>query len=254
MQHTVYCLADPRAPHIMRYVGRTSAHYKKRLSDHIAAAKFHPPEKHNAVMRWLAELDSEGIRAVSSPLGIYDSDVVAEQVEAYFIDAHRGLLLNDPRAHTRGGRPVGSTDSPAAIRRKKEAWQREGGKRQRIAAQKEASIRRRAEMGYPHPELYASHPLNDDHRRARLNKPPRKRNWSATASASAKASRLLQFHDWRVAIGCPHPELSVFHIDNKEWKVKADADGTYICYDDWLAARSLLEGAIILVPESRKLG
>lgn len=248
MPYTVYGLSDPRTPDILRYVGRTSAHHKKRTSDHIAAARFREPDDRPPVMVWLAELDEQGIRAMSTVLGIYDSDAQAEQVESALIETFKGLLLNSPRGNTRSGRPVGSRDKPGAIERKKQAWEQSVQLRKR--SQQVAVVRRRQELGYPYPELPALHPLNEDHYRARRGIPPRSMEFSITRSTRARQAANTKFRAWRVAMGFPNPNEGKDHRDNREWAKTA----VLVPYEEWLRQQGdLTEAAKLLVPPGKEL-
>ena len=163
MTHIVYFLADPREPLTVRYVGRSSQHPTKRLSDHISQAKWRHRENEEfgqcyrlpPVMQWIVSLPVEPILWVFM---ICDSKEQSIEVESQLADAWQGLTLNHPRANHAAGRPEGQRDRPETLLRKSESFTTRSGTR--IAGWQENRRRRRVALGYPHPEFGVRHPLN----------------------------------------------------------------------------------------------
>jgi hypothetical protein len=158
---TIYGLSDPRQPAVLKYIGQTAVHYRKRGCDHVAQAKFRLKRniKMPPVMQWILELDAEGLEPVTTPLFFFEEREEAVEAERYLV-THPNInpyLLNI--GSYRGGRPPQRIDGrnkrapvpkmtrPAATQ---QAWETSAANRRLY----------RAFIGAPHPEVGLQHPLN----------------------------------------------------------------------------------------------
>lgn len=152
----IYGIIDPRTSEV-HYVGRTGVSIKKRLCDHIAAARFFKG-RDLPVMIWLNSLLDEGIRPEAIELARTEDLFEAMQLEAQYIALHG--KVNSPTGTVVGGKPVGKTDPEQTRKRRAHRPQARGPST--------AEYQRRAALGYPHPEFPYRHPLNLAHHNMRL--------------------------------------------------------------------------------------
>lgn len=220
---SVYALIDPRTKDIM-YVGETSQHIRKRLSDHHSMARLR--EKRNLpltpTMVWLNSLDRAGYNAIIKPLK--ENIRSAEEAKAWetrFQLQHEATILN--KLGQKGGRPVGSTDSALTKRRKRKA--RKTATKVFQETYVRSCIRRRQRYGYPHPELPATHPLNHAHYKTRK----RTKSVDQERSERSRIANNQRLYAWRLAVGYPNPHEGQYHPDNYAWLMMAKP----MTYREW---------------------
>lgn len=220
---TVYGLIDPRTKDVM-YVGETSQPIRKRLSDHHSMARLR--EKRNLpltpTMVWLNSLDRAGYNAIISPLKQnLRSAEDARAWETRFQLKHEETILN--KLGQKGGRPVGTYDSSLTKRRKRKA--RKAATRVFQETYVRSCIRRRQEFGYPHPELPAVHPFNQEHYKTRK----RTKAVDPVRAARGRVAQNARFREYRVAVGFPNPNEGQYHPDNYAWLMMAKP----LTYKEW---------------------
>ena len=190
---TVYALVSPKVPECFRYIGFTGVDTRKRLYDHISAAKFAGRQlsttdgkpRLTPVMEWLETLRAKSLRPVLVELETFEEVEEAAQAEERLIAQYRKerkhRLLNVQRFDTR----------PC-----------------RIGTRYPVSMQKRKELGYPHPELPAKHPLNLM-RYIELRPPSHcKSRPKGKVPNPGQAARMVHS---RTRKGYPHPELAVIH-------------------------------------------
>ena len=220
---TVYALIDPRTQDVM-YVGETSQPIRKRLSDHHSMARLR--EKRNLpltpTMVWLNALDRAGYNAIIKPLKQnLRSAEDAKAWETRLQLQHGATILN--KLGQKGGRPVGTHDSSLTKRRKRKA--RKAATKVFQETYVRSCIRRRQELGYPHPELPAVHPFNQEHYKTRKRTKP----VDSARSQRSTAANNQRFYAWRVAVGYPNPHEGSHHPDNYAWRQVAKP----LTYKEW---------------------
>lgn len=222
MNHYVYALSSPDEPNIIRYIGRTGVHPRKRWADHISATRFKIKRGLglSPVMAWIEDLLVEDKIPDYYVLGTFPDEEQAIATEMTLISAFAGTILNDPSImKCLSGKKIGQIDTPTSRANKRRAAVGKDTELVRKWAQS-TNFHKRTKEGYPRPDLSVKAEENLDHWYALKGKkkPKFRRPYGPRPALSNHMTEI--YRQWRADIGCPNPLVSVWHEDNEEWTRK----------------------------------
>lgn len=167
--HVVYYLADPREPHIIKYIGRTSVSTADRLSNHISEAKYRKNRKPNRMAKrhiWIIGLLEEGIKPIIIKLWEFATLEQCIEAEASLLILTKGTVLNHPiLGWATTGKPLGKKDTEQARLNKRLHWRAAEIDMSSRSEDFESAQLRRSELKFPFPQYGYKHPANLKHYR-----------------------------------------------------------------------------------------
>jgi len=198
----VYALSDPGGgPY--RYIGRTGVDANKRTCDYVSLARFHSRRGRtlSPFFHWLLQLDTLNLRPKITNLLSFSSEDRAKEFQLQLLETYPGLLNDPSPARCVTGKTLGTLDTALGKANKLAANKNMGSRRDLMTI---SYVRRRAALGYPHPELHVTHPLNWDHCRQVNNYRPT--YTSPARQASLALAQRKRAYTWRLFLGLPFPE------------------------------------------------